>query len=110
VIAMLARAALCFGALLALPAAAQQPTVEAFGMGISSCATWLSDLNSKRSGDNWALGMWTGLNVAGNLRVGLSTDARGVLGEIEVRCRRQPSKPLATATHQAWIDMLTAGQ
>ncbi len=91
-------------------ASAQESFIEAFGIGLSSCATWLDEPGTRHSGDNWVLGFWTGMNVQANLKVGETTDARGILGEVEVRCRQRPSGALATAAKQTWLDMRKEGR
>jgi hypothetical protein len=46
----------------------------------------------------WNLGFWSGLNAAKNARVGDTTTANGVLGEVKLYCSMHPSLSLAQAT------------
>lgn len=78
--------------------------------GSQSCATWLAGDAQKAQGSEWALGFWTGLNLAFGKKVGSHTDAPGVLGEIEKVCRDSPSLVLIEAARRAYADMSIAGR
>jgi len=106
---LLVLAALFFKFVLPSLATAQTPpTVNAFGSGLSSCASWLNSHDARGEGDGWILGFWSGANVAAWKSVGSTTDAHGVIGEVELVCRKQPSLLLATAVWQVWKAMKNA--
>lgn len=89
-------------AALALAAAeATEPTAFIWG-GTQSCATWLSSEPQKTSGNWWILGFWSGLNAQTNGKVGQSTDANGVIGEIKLYCEASPSSNLFQATTKVY--------
>ena len=71
-----------------------------FGQGLVSCAAALTPRNEP-SASNWALGYWSGLNVASGINVGAETDSAGVLAEIKALCKLEPSLLLAFAVAQA---------
>lgn len=84
------------------------------GIGGRSCGFWLENSPQKAAGDNWLLGFLTGANFksaalksAGLKHVGKSTDAAGVLAEVEAQCRTEPSKALADAAILAYVNIMT---
>ena len=50
---------------------------------------------------DWVLGFWTGMN-ADAFKVGSTSDARGIVGEVKLVCQAQPSTTLATATYETY--------
>ena len=46
------------------------------------------------------MGFWSGLNAYANADVGHTTDARGIIAEVELRCRENPSEKLVIATFE----------
>jgi hypothetical protein len=90
--------------LLALNASAQ-PTergVLVSGVGINSCAWWLSSESTKNAGQHYIQGYLSGMNWAQNSQVGRSTDNDGWLGEVEKECREAPSMLLVVAAHRVY--------
>ena len=83
---------------LASPAHAQPaaPGLQVYGPGSASCATYLGDRSLRINADGWILGFWTGFNFANeaNHLVGITSDSRGIVGEVARVCRSQPSVPL----------------
>ena len=53
----------------------------------------------------WVLGFWSGLNAAKNARVGDSTTASGLIGEVKLYCSSHPSVSLAQATLDTYTAM-----
>lgn len=56
----------------------------------------------------WILGFWSGLNAAKNARVGDSTTASGVVGEVKLYCSGHPSVTLPQATLDTYDAMRTS--
>ena len=81
-----------------------------FGVGLSSCATWLNNPASKAVGDQWVLGFWSGSNAGSQHSVGRNTDARGALAEVRLICAAQPSLALGLAVNKVWMRMYASGQ
>jgi hypothetical protein len=101
-----ARLTLC-AAFLALAAAAPEDNgkIIVMGRGLGSCASWLKapeDFHSE--GNQWILGFVTGANAiwGGNVQAGKQTDVEGVLGEVELICKADPSRNLADAVNDVW--------
>lgn len=53
----------------------------------------------------WIMGFWSGLNIAENARVGDSTEANGVVGEVRLYCSLNPSASLLNATYATYLRM-----
>lgn len=72
------------------------PGLQVYGPGSASCATYLGDRSLRINADGWILGFWTGFNFANeaNHLVGITSDSRGIVGEVARICRSQPSVPL----------------
>jgi hypothetical protein len=49
----------------------------------------------------WALGYWSGLNAGTKINVGQSTDAQGMIGEIDLVCSANPSTRFTEAVARA---------
>jgi hypothetical protein len=86
----------------------------AYGVGAQSCATWLSTSARREVGIQWVFGFWSARNVEGYMRkehgdVGASTDNLGIIGEIEKKCREQPSTTLMMVTGTAYSFFQGAG-
>jgi hypothetical protein len=58
----------------------------------------------------WALGFWSGQNTARLAMVGHTTDANGIIGEIEKLCRNEPAMPYVSAVGSTYITMKKAGR
>ena len=88
--------------------------VHIIGTGGFSCGAWVS----KRINDNfaqaWILGYWSGLNTGVTAftetatSVGSSTDADGIIEEVRLLCRREPSLAIYTATANAYAKLRDA--
>ncbi len=104
----------CLAALLAIssaPAWAQSNTMQIYGPGTASCATYLQDRTLRINADGWILGFWTGNNNAGDPHtVGHSTDSRGIVGEVARICRTQPSVSLFETEKQVFQQMKGEGR
>lgn len=77
-----------------------------FGMGVGSCATWLSTPSSESRGGSYVTGMWTGLNAAnstGRHTVGDTTDGFGIIAEVKKTCGEQPSMAFAEAIMRTYV-------
>lgn len=75
-----------------------------------SCATAFSRPVENSYISAWILGFWTGLNVNSNVQVGGTTDSRGVIGEIELDCRKTPSLDLLQSTFNTWSRLRKLGR
>lgn len=82
----------------------QTPSTSAtmFGVGGKSCAAAVTPSN-KLQWASWVMGFWSGLNAHASAErqtanIGESTDAQGVVAEIELYCSANPSTPLSDAT------------
>lgn len=87
------------------------PTLN-FGIGISSCATWLSTPVKRNEGEAWIYGFWSGMNFknAENHTVGNTTDANGIVAEVKATCGVAPSATLSSATSQAYVRLQKIGR
>lgn len=92
-------------------ARAETSTVQVYGPGISSCATYLRDKTLKVNADGWILGYWTGMNFEdeANHLVGKSTDSRGIVGAVVQACRAAPAMPLYRVARQVYQEMKEKG-
>ena len=79
-----------------VPAAPPTFSMQIYGPGTISCATYLGDRSMRINADGWILGFWTGSNRknAETHAVGQSTDSRGIVGEVALACRGRPSATL----------------
>lgn len=81
--------------------------IQAWGYGTTAtCKTWLTSSESRAAGNEWVLGYWTGQNVR-NVRdheVGRTSDASGILNEVQSLCRANPGEPLASAAGRAYVN------
>ena len=82
-------------------AAAQTPVVHIYGMGLRSCATWLTERGFRVSGDQWLLGFWSAYNMATGKDVAGTSDGGGLVGEVELVCKASPSLTLVNAALRA---------
>lgn len=88
----------------------QEASFLSMGIGRLSCATWLQSQASEAEGSAWLLGFWTGMNANGdNHKVGLSTDALGVIGEVKLRCQTNPSTPVIAVASGLFTEFDQAG-
>jgi hypothetical protein len=85
---------------------AQQPasTSTVFGIGIASCAHWLSLPNKVEEGNAWLLGYWSGENSMNprNHKVGDSTDGDALIAEVKKICQAEPSTTFANAVDRVY--------
>ena len=94
--------ALMAGALICSPSLAfAQDTVLFFG-GVQSCASWQSSPRNQLAGQTWILGFFSGHNYAKAQKVGQSTNASGIIGEVKKICTAQPTMRLRDATKEAY--------
>ena len=103
---------------LYLPNASGQQKQQSFlsyGAGSQwSCARYISK-NSKLQGDSWILGYWSGVNsvlseVSGRGHTGSTSDADGIVAEVILYCRSNPSAMLAVATAEIMKKFLRDGR
>ena len=85
-----------------------------FGKGATSCATAMNP-QTKMESRAWVLGFWSGLNSAASMdrkngAVGDSTDALGVIGEVELECANNPSQVLAQAVFNVYARLRQMGR
>jgi hypothetical protein len=92
------------------PALAQQQGYTIFGT--PSCARWLSNEQTKFSGNDWINGYMTARNFTNprNRYVGAVIDFEGRIGEVEKICRDNPSMWLADAAWMAYEALERAGK
>lgn len=79
-----------------------------FAHGLQSCANLPNtDPAWKLAYEAWILGAWSGMNIREPLRnrVGHSTDAMGIIGEVRVACSAEPSRPIGAIVTQLWLKM-----
>lgn len=75
-----------------------------------SCATALGLDNKLSEGlKGWVLGYFTGMNENGAARVGGGIDANGIVGEVEKRCREEPSTAFGDAVWQTYNELRKLG-
>ena len=75
--------ALMAGAVICSPSLAfAQDTVLFFG-GVQSCTVWQSSPRNQLAGQTWILGFFSGHNYAKAHKVGQSTNASGIIGEVK---------------------------
>lgn len=110
--ATLTSAAFVVGLLVASgPAYAQSTSMQVYGPGTMSCASYLQDRSMRINADGWILGFWTGSNrVGAEHGVGHSTDSRGIVGEVALLCRGQPSVSLFETLKQVFDKMKAEGR
>lgn len=91
-------------AILPSTAYSQAVPMNSFGIGIRSCATWLSTPNKENEGSIWIYGAWSGMNFKNpeNHIVGSTSDSNGIVAEVRAICSREPSTTLGSATLQAY--------
>lgn len=108
--------ALCLNAALLLfyntsPARAGNVTVAEYGVGTQSCGSWTLGGSDPSAVVDWVLGFWTGENGGNdtNHLVGHTTDAYGIVGEVQKDCQANPSKSIAWAVSDTYYRMRAAG-
>jgi hypothetical protein len=87
-------------------------TTNVYGIGGNSCASWLSSHGNETEGDIWVLGYWSGRNDANaaNHKVGATTGADGIIGEVKKVCKDKPSLTLFHAVGRVWFDFLNGSR
>lgn len=97
------------------------------GIGNFSCANWLLSPASKRDGQNWIGGYWSGLNVRGGNSAptdfpgfwgalnlpgypGSRSDPPAILGEVEKICVAEPSTNLRAAVERVFLQFIKDGK
>jgi hypothetical protein len=106
---MLLRPAVFIGlaAMLPLGVAHAQSDYLATGIGIQSCAFWLSDPRRENEGIAWLYGFWTGANMMNqrDRHLGSGTDSEGRVAEVKKLCSTKPSMSLVDAAANAYAGM-----
>ncbi len=99
------------GLSLTATAWADTTSLQVYGPGTSSCATYLQDRSLRINADGWILGYWTGMNFEdeGNHLVGKTTDSRGIVGAVAQVCHANPALPLYKAERQVYQEMKDKG-
>jgi hypothetical protein len=69
----------------------------------SSCASWARD---RSQGSIWILGYWSGRNVEGQKSAGATTDADGILDEVRLICKAEPSRRMIDAVEEVYNRLL----
>ncbi len=93
------------------PMPAQSESVLTFGLGNSSCATWLSSKQLEGEGFIWIMGAWSGMNFRNAAKdVGHSTDARGLTAAVRKFCEQDPAMKLASAIDAVYLDFQKRGR
>lgn len=96
---------------LALAAALVSQQGTWIGFGQMSCATWNSGRStSDAEGRAYILGWWTGRNSGLTAEVGHTTDGAGIIEEVRLVCRAEPSLGLGAATFRVWETMRASGR
>jgi len=87
-------------------------TTNVYGIGGNSCVSWLSSHGKETEGDIWVLGYWSGRNDANtaNHKVGATTGADGIIGEVKKVCKDNPSLALFHAVGRVWFDFLNGSR
>jgi hypothetical protein len=82
------------------------------GIGLASCATWLSDAGHEAEGTAWLWGYWTGLNSVNpsQTMVGSTTDAQGIAATVKAQCKLDPAEKLVDATRDVYIRFAETGR
>ena len=85
------------------------------GIGTLSCATWLSDQDTERSGEQWLFGLLTGLNVMAATHddsgvVGKGTDQPGFVAAVKRACDEDRSRPLIWAATGVYARLKQEGR
>ena len=82
-----------------------EPTFRGYGIGGSSCATWLSSPTQFNDGISWLYGDWSVENEVNlkNHNVGHTTNGIGVVGEVKSECEEHPSELLNVAIFAVYL-------
>ncbi len=78
-------------------AAEGQTVVRTFGIGRMPCSVFLAKPENTFQGSVWALGYWTGLNIAGvkgSHTVGDHAQAEEIVADVKKACAAEPSTVL----------------
>jgi hypothetical protein len=86
---------------------ADQIAVNLAGIGMKSCAYWLSGPSHTSEGSVWIYGFWSGLNYVAAASEQGQSKATGaeMIATVEKLCRHEPSRVLASAVWSAYIDL-----
>jgi hypothetical protein len=84
----------------------------AFGVGLDSCATWLSNRTYEYIGGEWILGFWSGLNAAhpNESVVGKDSDSAGLIAEVKRVCETRPTDKLMLVVLDVYLDFKIKGK
>ena len=85
-------------------AIAAPPQIAAFGSGASTCPVALEPGRYETS-YAWVMGYFTGLNSASQGQTGRTTDGDGIMAEVELLCRREPSLLLIDAAERVYATL-----
>ena len=94
--------ALMAGAVICSPSLAFAQDMVLFFGGVQSCTVWQSSPRNQLAGQTWILGFFSGHNYAKAHKVGQSTNASGIIGEVKKICTAQPTMRLRDATKEAY--------
>lgn len=77
-----------------------------------SCATWLSSSEFENTYSFWIGGYWSGMNFKNpkNHIVGRSTDKEGIIEEVKLVCRAEPSVRVMEAVTRVYLRMEREGR
>jgi hypothetical protein len=74
-----------------------------FFPGKESCGSWLLEPSRNLEVEEWVLGYWSGMNAnEPHTQVGHTTDALGIMGEVQLACKNDPSLTIISATVQTY--------
>lgn len=83
---------------LAATATKVNADVTVVGIGSASCATAFLPGNIYQT-RAWIYGFWSARNWSKDANVGSTTDANGIVGEVENSCKKSPSTSLMVAVN-----------
>jgi hypothetical protein len=101
------------GFALAVTIATTRPTdhlIYLVGAGQMSCGDWIAHSPNHKDMATWVLGYWSGLNTALTRKVGYTTDANGILGEVNKECAAHPSERLFLAVDAVYQRLGTSSR
>ena len=82
-------------------------SATAYGIAFDSCAVSMERSEARNA---WILGFWSGLNVAIGADVGKTTDAMGIIAEVERFCSENPTVSMGMATAKVYVSFENAGR
>lgn len=93
-------------------APAPQRPIMVYGYYSESCARVVNGVSEKQdfASSLYALGVWSGFNIAYDASTGHGTDSDGIWGEIKLYCSNHPSETLINVTLKIYNQFKTAGR